>query len=239
MGMVTQKASKRFGVRVTRRQFQRTVIMLSVQEVLTKVNAMFAQIQEECCVNTKDSVSNTDIVEKSSVGSMPKSFEIMMTWSREYGVIVIQEKDPERMSDRPRDAEIAIPRGIYSIASGRCVDNMLAMIVTLFDMVHQHMFLLAQKFRIGIGPTWISPFHHRVSRIRTHLSELITVSEGTSAFTHVDVGDFNEDNRRGRAYPPNVDTINSSEVFEDLSIMRSREPPIYPPPHPLLPWERA
>eukprot|EP00971_Amphidinium_carterae_P178290 3536922-Amphidinium_carterae.1 len=36
------------------------------------------------------------------------------------------------------------------------------------------------------------------------------VLEGTSAFTHVDVGDFNEDNRKGRAYPPAVDTHDQS-----------------------------
>eukprot|EP00971_Amphidinium_carterae_P272297 5403985-Amphidinium_carterae.1 len=46
------------------------------------------------------------------------------------------------------------------------------------------------------------PMDVEYRRIRSHLSEFVTVSEGTSAFTHVDVGDFNEDNRRGRAYPP-------------------------------------
>eukprot|EP00971_Amphidinium_carterae_P042203 829406-Amphidinium_carterae.1 len=228
--MVTQKASKRFGVRVTRRQFHRTVIMLFVQEVLTKVNAVFAQIQEECCVNLKDFVSYTGIVITLFVGSMPKSFEIMMMWSREYGAIAIQENDPERRSNRPRGVDIAIPSGICSSASGRCVDNMLVMIVMLFDMDHHHMFLMCLR--------QYAPIDVEYSRIRTHLSELITVSEGTSAFTHVDVGDFNEDNRRGRAYPPNVDTINSYNVFEDMSNLRNREPPIYPPPHPLLPWER-
>eukprot|EP00971_Amphidinium_carterae_P067913 1344253-Amphidinium_carterae.1 len=115
---------------VTRRQFQRTVIMLLVQEVLTKVNAKFAQIQEECCVNTKDLLNYTGIVVTLSAGSMPKSLEIMMMWSRECGAISIQEKDPERMSYQPRGVDIAIPRGIYSSASGRCVDIMLVMIVT-------------------------------------------------------------------------------------------------------------
>eukprot|EP00971_Amphidinium_carterae_P321931 6399420-Amphidinium_carterae.1 len=106
-------------------------------------------------------------------------------------------------------------------------------------------FPISPQGEVCMGPLMLQCLRHyapidvEYSRIRTHLSELITVSEGTSAFTHVDVGDFNEDNRRGRAYPPNVETINSSEVFEDMSIMRSREPPIYPPPHPLLPWERA
>eukprot|EP00971_Amphidinium_carterae_P320350 6367914-Amphidinium_carterae.1 len=82
------------------------------------------------------------------------------------------------------------------------------------------------------------PLDDEYRRIRTHLSEFVTVSEGTSAFTHVDVGDFNEDNRRGRAYPPAVDTINPVSRFEDMSLLRSKEPPLCPPPNPLLPWER-
>eukprot|EP00971_Amphidinium_carterae_P269809 5352540-Amphidinium_carterae.1 len=53
-----------------------------------------------------------------------------------------------------------------------------------------------------------APIDVEYGRIRTDLSEFVTVSDGTSAFTHVDVGDFNEDNRRGRAYPPVVETIN-------------------------------
>eukprot|EP00971_Amphidinium_carterae_P072622 1436217-Amphidinium_carterae.1 len=169
MEMATLKAFKLFDVRVTRRLFHRTVIMLLAQEVLTKVNAMFVQIQEECYVNMKDSLSYTDVVENSSVGSMPKSFEITMTWSRECGVPVIQEKDPERMSYQPRGVDIVIPRGISSSANGRYVDNMLVMIVMLFDTDHQHMFLLCLRHYASIDVEY--------SRIRTHLSELITVSE--------------------------------------------------------------
>eukprot|EP00971_Amphidinium_carterae_P239978 4764107-Amphidinium_carterae.1 len=85
------------------------------------------------------------------------------------------------------------------------------------------------------------PIDVEYRRIRTHLSEYVTVSDGTSAFANVDVGDsgdFNEDNRRGRAYPPAVDTINPFPVFEDMSLMRSKEPPLEPPPHPMLQWER-
>eukprot|EP00971_Amphidinium_carterae_P335801 6471832-Amphidinium_carterae.1 len=82
------------------------------------------------------------------------------------------------------------------------------------------------------------PLDSEYRRIRLHLSEYITVSDGTSAFTHVDVGDHNEDNRRGRAYPPEVDTINAFTVFEDLSLLRNKEPPSHSPPNPLLPWER-
>eukprot|EP00971_Amphidinium_carterae_P004268 85217-Amphidinium_carterae.1 len=74
--------------------------------------------------------------------------------------------------------------------------------------------------------------------IRTHLSEYVTVSDGTLAFTHVDVKDFNEDNSRGKAYPSAVETINSYPVFEDMSLMQSKEPPIYPPSNPLLLWKR-
>eukprot|EP00971_Amphidinium_carterae_P088925 1759918-Amphidinium_carterae.1 len=70
------------------------------------------------------------------------------------------------------------------------------------------------------------------------MSEVVTVSDGTSAFTHVDVGDFNADNLRGRAYPPVVDIINPVSTFEDMSAMRNIEPPMEAPVNPLLVWER-
>eukprot|EP00971_Amphidinium_carterae_P160219 3176087-Amphidinium_carterae.1 len=75
-------------------------------------------------------------------------------------------------------------------------------------------------------------------RIRTHMSEVMTVFDGTSAFTHVDVGDFHADNIRGRAYHPAVETINPVPQFEDMSTLRNKEPPLESPPHPLLIWER-
>eukprot|EP00971_Amphidinium_carterae_P335233 6470953-Amphidinium_carterae.1 len=52
-------------------------------------------------------------------------------------------------------------------------------------------------------------------RIRANVSEVAMVSNGTSAFTHIDVGEFNAEQRRGRAYPPPVDTINPVNQFED------------------------
>eukprot|EP00971_Amphidinium_carterae_P027355 538881-Amphidinium_carterae.1 len=73
---------------------------------------------------------------------------------------------------------------------------------------------------------------------RTNVSEIAMVSNGTSAFTHVDVGEFNAESRRGRAYPPPVDTINPVTQFEDISTMRTIEPPMEALQNPLLTWER-
>eukprot|EP00971_Amphidinium_carterae_P289693 5752314-Amphidinium_carterae.1 len=74
--------------------------------------------------------------------------------------------------------------------------------------------------------------------IRTNVSEVMAVSEGTSAFTHIDVGEFKAANLEGRAYPPAVDTINPVTQFEDMSTMRAIEPPMAALPNPLLTWER-
>eukprot|EP00971_Amphidinium_carterae_P036933 725824-Amphidinium_carterae.1 len=73
-----------------------------------------------------------------------------------------------------------------------------------------------------MGPLMIQCVRHYVpldteyDRIRTNVSEVAMVSNGTSAFTHVDVGDFNTESRRGRAYPPSMDTINPVAQFEDM-----------------------
>eukprot|EP00971_Amphidinium_carterae_P022711 447991-Amphidinium_carterae.1 len=83
-----------------------------------------------------------------------------------------------------------------------------------------------------------APLDIEYGRIRRHMREVVTVSDGTSAFTHVDVEDFNEDNLPGRAYPPVVETINPVSKFEDMSALRSKEPPMEAPPNPLLIWKR-
>eukprot|EP00971_Amphidinium_carterae_P005313 106032-Amphidinium_carterae.1 len=95
-----------------------------------------------------------------------------------------------------------------------------------------------------VGPLMIqcvrhyAPLDMEYGRIRTNVSEVAMVSNGTSAFTHVDVGEFNAENRRGRAYPPPVDTINPVAQFEDMSTMRTIEPPMEALQNPLLTWER-
>eukprot|EP00971_Amphidinium_carterae_P049038 966345-Amphidinium_carterae.1 len=71
------------------------------------------------------------------------------------------------------------------------------------------------------GPLMIQCVRHfaqidtEYDRIRANVSEVAMVSNGTSAFTHVDVGEFNAEHRRGRAYPPPVDAINPVNQFED------------------------
>eukprot|EP00971_Amphidinium_carterae_P102717 2033156-Amphidinium_carterae.3 len=76
------------------------------------------------------------------------------------------------------------------------------------------------------------------SRTRTVVSEATMVSNGTSAFAHVDVGESNAEWTRGRAYPPQVETINPVAQREDMTLMRELEPPLEAQPNPLLIWER-
>eukprot|EP00971_Amphidinium_carterae_P039919 783569-Amphidinium_carterae.1 len=94
------------------------------------------------------------------------------------------------------------------------------------------------------GPVMIQCVRHYVpmdteySRIRNAVSEVTMVSTGTSTFTHVDVGEQDAEPARGRAYPPQVETINPTDRQEDMTIMREMEPPMDGQPNPLLVWAR-
>eukprot|EP00971_Amphidinium_carterae_P277026 5497596-Amphidinium_carterae.3 len=55
-------------------------------------------------------------------------------------------------------------------------------------------------------------------------------------FELVDIGETSPRSCEGRAYPPDVVTINPVRQFEDLSLLRQLEPPL---PNPYLTWERC
>eukprot|EP00971_Amphidinium_carterae_P327049 6458193-Amphidinium_carterae.2 len=82
------------------------------------------------------------------------------------------------------------------------------------------------------------PVDTEYSRFKTLMSEVTMVSEGNSAFLHVDVGEYDQERTKGRAYPPQVMTINYTPRREDMTLMRELEPPLEAPPNPLLIWER-
>eukprot|EP00971_Amphidinium_carterae_P127543 2527097-Amphidinium_carterae.1 len=109
----------------------------------------------------------------------------MMTLSCEYGAIVIQEKDLERMSNQLRDVDIATPRGICSNADGRSVDNLLVMTVMPTDMDHHHCiaFHLERTLRKSTRLCMISPFHQRVKSIEAPscISASITICRWTAS----------------------------------------------------------
>eukprot|EP00971_Amphidinium_carterae_P219249 4352281-Amphidinium_carterae.1 len=171
--------------------------------------------------------------------------------SPRYGVITIPGKDPARRILLREGAPPASRRRMSSSVPGLIADGMDAIIVMPEDQAH-HNDKIFQQYgfphnavrRSDSGSSHDSvcqtlcPIDTEYDRIRTNVSEVAMVSRGTSAFTHVDVGEFNAESRRGRAYPPPVETINPTPQFEDMTLMRELEPPMEAQPNPLLIWER-